>query len=305
MPTLNNSLAFSPSENVLLTSEPKLEGSAAGSPCMVDHDGIRADWLGYATLRLAAPATAGTDSTVVYCDPGRYGVLSGEWPPEGSGDGGAHHPAGPAVAPRDGDLICVTHDHHYDPDGIRRVASKDATVLLFEGINTHRIDRDVERPADLPFECRRVDSEADLAVGPVIVRTTAAYNDPDGPHVRSNGKPYHLEGFGCGFHLTLPSPARTDGVRVYWPGDTDVLAGHAELDVSLFCPPIGGSFTMDRHAAADLAAAMDPELVLPIHYNTFPALETDARAFVADVASRGVPVVLSEAWPDLGSSPDP
>ncbi|PSQ48138.1 hydrolase, partial [Halobacteriales archaeon SW_6_65_15] len=46
--------------------------------------------------------------------------------------------------------------------------------------------------------------------------------------------------------------------------------------------------------AADLAEAMDPDLVLPVHYNTFEALETDSGAFAADVAGRGVPVVLDE-----------
>jgi L-ascorbate metabolism protein UlaG (beta-lactamase superfamily) len=84
-------------------------------------------------------------------------------------------------------------------------------------------------------------------------------------------------------------------VTVFWPGDTDVLEGHDRLDVSLFCPPIGGAFTMDRHEAADLAAALYPDLVCPVHYDTFEAIETNARAFASDVASRGVPVVLDEA----------
>jgi L-ascorbate metabolism protein UlaG (beta-lactamase superfamily) len=271
---------------------------------MVRHDGIRADWLGYATLRLETPApavaAADADRTVVYCDPGRYDVLAGEWPPDGAGGEGVTHPRGPAVKPVDADLVCVTHDHHYDPAAIRRVASEGTTIVVFEGVNTHRIDRDVARPVDLPGTVRRVDDEADFAVDDVIVRTTPAYNDPDGPHVRPSGEPYHPEGFGCGFHLTLPTPAGAgvaDGIRVYWPGDTDVLPGHDELDVSLFCPPIGGSFTMDRHGAADLAAALDPDLTLPVHYDTFPALEADSRAFAADVAARGVPVVLSESWP--------
>ena len=276
---------------------------------MVRHGGIRADWLGYATLRLETPAPGlegmgaeAPDPTVVYCDPGRYGVLSGDWPPADADGDPDHHPRGPAVEPHDADLVCVTHDHHYDPAAIRRVADEDTTLLVFEGVDTHRIDRAVERPVDLPCEVRRVDDEADLAVGDVIVRTTAAYNHPDGDHVRADGDPVHPEGFGCGFHLTVPAsgPSGTaaDGVRVYWPGDTDVLEGHAELDVDLFCPPIGAAFTMDRHAAASLAAAMDPALVVPVHYNTFDTLRTDSRAFAADVAEAGIPVVLSETWPD-------
>ncbi|MFB6172216.1 MAG: MBL fold metallo-hydrolase [Haloarculaceae archaeon] len=236
----------------------------------VRHDGLAASWLGYATLRIESP------TATVYVDPGRYGVLSG-------------------YDARDGDLVCVTHDHHYDPAGIERVARPDATVVVFDGVNRHRIDRDVARVADLPYAVRRVGQEADVAVEDVVVRTVPAYNEPDGPHTDADGRPFHPEGLGCGFHLTIPSPVHEDGVRVFWPGDTDVLDGHAELDVSLFCPPIGGAFTMDRREAAALAAAMDPDLVLPIHYDTFEALEADAGAFAADVAGRGVPVVLDES----------
>mgnify|MGYP006269648387 FL=1 len=228
---------------------------------MLEHKGLTLDWLGYATLRLEAAGT------VVYLDPGRYGVLD-----DYDGD--------------DGDLVCISHDHHYDTDAVRRVAAEDATLVVFEGINTHRIDRDVERPADLPYDRRTVDAEADIAVGDAIVRTTAAYNEPDGPHVRPSGEPYHPKGLGCGFHVTL------DGTSVYWPGDTDVLAGHEHLDVDVFCPPIGGTFTMDRHEAADLAEAMDPGVVVPIHYDTFPEIEADAEAFAAHLRSRGVDVVL-------------
>ncbi|PSP79974.1 hydrolase [Halobacteriales archaeon QS_4_69_225] len=230
---------------------------------MIRHDGLELAWLGYATVRLAA------DGTVVYLDPGRYGVLDGR-------------------DPGDADVVCVTHDHHYDTDGLRAVAADDATLVVFEGVDTHRIDRDVERPADLPFEVRRVGAEADVLVDDVVVRTTPAYNDPEGPHVRSNGEPYHPEGLGCGFHVTL------DDTAVYWPGDTDALDGHDRLDVDVFCPPIGGAFTMDRHAAADLAEALDPWLVVPVHYDTFDAIEADAGAFRADCRSRGVEAVLDE-----------
>ena len=70
---------------------------------------------------------------------------------------------------------------------------------------------------------------------------------------------------------------------------------HDGLDVSIFMPSISKSFTMNRHDAADLAEDLGPDLVVPIHYNTFPALESDSGAFAADVAKRGIPVVLEES----------
>lgn len=227
---------------------------------MISHEHLSLSWLGHATLRVEG------DDTVVYVDPG-HGVLDGH-----DGD--------------DGDVICVTHGHHYYPDGIRTVAAPDATLVLFEGINTHRIDRDVDRPVDLSLERQLVDAESDIVVKGAIIRTTAAYNEPDGPHLTENGEPCHPEGRGCGFHVTVGDTS------VYCPGDTDVLAGHDHLDVDVFCPPIGGTVTMDRHEAASLAAALDPELVVPIHYNTFEAIETDVEAFVADCAERGLDVQL-------------
>lgn len=232
---------------------------------MVEHGGLEFSWLGHATIRVA------DEETVVYLDPGRYGVLEGV---------DRRHDV------PDGDVVCVSHGHHYDPDAIRSVATADATVVLFEGIDTHRVDRDVERPADLPYAVRTVDDAADIAVGDAIVRTTAAYNEPDGPHCRPNGEPYHPPGRGCGFHVTL------SGTSVYWPGDTDVLAGHEHLDVDVFCPPIGGHATMDRHEAADLAVELEPAVVLPVHYDTFDAIAADAEAFEATLESRGVRVEL-------------
>ena len=257
----------------------ELETLATLLPAVITHGDLEMEWLGYATVRLDA------GGTVVYLDPGRYGVLDGYR--DGSRDP-SPPPRPDGRSPGDGDVVCVTHDHHYDTDGIRTVADEDATLVVFEGIDTHRIDRDVERPADLPHEVRRVDDEADILVDDVIVRTMPAFNDPGGPHIRADGDPYHPEGFGCGFLLTL------GGTTVYWPGDTDVLDGHERLNVDVFCPPIGGTFTMDRHAAAELAAALDPELVVPVHYDTFEAIETDAVAFREDCRSRGVHAVLDK-----------
>lgn len=247
----------------------------------IQYGDLTLEWLGYATIRLE------TDDTVVYFDPGRYGVLTGEWEADSS-TAAAAHPASQAHRPTDGDLICLTHVHHYDPDGIERVAREDATILAFEGINPRDSRRDLPRLSELPHDVRTVSMEDEGIAGEIPFWTVAAYNDPDGPRTRSDGTPVHPRGKGCGFVLSF------DSIRVFWPGDTDVLEGHEALDVDVFCPPIGGTVTMDRTEAADLARAMEPNLVVPVHYNTFEELETDSRAFAADVASAGIPVALDE-----------
>jgi L-ascorbate metabolism protein UlaG (beta-lactamase superfamily) len=76
------------------------------------------------------------------------------------------------------------------------------------------------------------------------------------------------------------------GTVVYHVGDTalfsdlQLVGRNRPIDVALMC--IGGHYTMDRHdaiAACDLIAA---RTVIPCHYDTFPALETDVEAFKAD-----------------------
>jgi L-ascorbate metabolism protein UlaG (beta-lactamase superfamily) len=230
----------------------------------VTFDAVTVDWFGLAAVRLA-----GRTGAVIYLDPGpeRCGVLDG-------------------VEPRDGDLVLVSHAHHYDPDSIRRVARDDALVVVHESIDT--CDGIDERPENLPFDVERVGADESFVIGPLDLFTTPAYNDPDGPHTDGNGTPHHPEGRGCGFGVTV------DGVTAFWPGDTDVRPVHDDLAVDLLLPPIGGTVTMDRHEAAALAGRLEPDLVLPVHYDAYEAIEADAAAFVVDVASRGVPVVLDE-----------
>jgi len=251
----------------------------------VRHDSLSIRWLGYATARVA------DGKTTVYTDPGRYGVLTGEWTAPDGLD--TRHPTGPAYDARDGDLVLVTHNHHYDPDGIRRVAAPDATLVVYEGVDAERAGRppSPEALAETEgYDLVRIGEREEIEAVGVSIRSVPAYNDPDGPHANTDGSVVHPEGFGVGYRFEVSD------VPVFWPGDTDVLAHHAALDVSLLLANISGSVCMDRHEAADLAERLDPDLVCPIHYDTRAFLAADSRAFVADVASRGVPVVLDEGW---------
>jgi L-ascorbate metabolism protein UlaG (beta-lactamase superfamily) len=50
--------------------------------------------------------------------------------------------------------------------------------------------------------------------------------------------------------------------------------------------PIGGHYTMDRHDAAVAAELIGAATTIPMHYDTFPPIETDAAAFKAEVEEK-------------------
>jgi L-ascorbate metabolism protein UlaG (beta-lactamase superfamily) len=89
------------------------------------------------------------------------------------------------------------------------------------------------------------------------------------------------------------------GKTIYFAGDT-CLFGDMKLiaernPVDVFMLPIGGHYTMDRHDAVGACEFVGAETVIPMHYNTFPAIEADAAAFKADVeAATAARVVVLE-----------
>lgn len=80
------------------------------------------------------------------------------------------------------------------------------------------------------------------------------------------------------------------GTTVYHAGDTclfsdmKLIAQRSDIDVALL--PIGGHYTMDRRDAVIAADFVGASTVIPMHFNTFPAIETDVEAFKADVEGK-------------------
>ena len=80
------------------------------------------------------------------------------------------------------------------------------------------------------------------------------------------------------------------GVTVYHAGDTclfsdmKLIAERNPVDVALL--PVGGHYTMDRHDGVVACEFIGAGTVIPIHFNTFPAIETDTDAFKSEVESQ-------------------
>jgi L-ascorbate metabolism protein UlaG (beta-lactamase superfamily) len=94
------------------------------------------------------------------------------------------------------------------------------------------------------------------------------------------------------------------GTTIYHVGDTCLfsdlqLVGRGrQIDVALV--PIGGHYTMDRHDAVEAVKLIGAKTVVPIHYDTFPPIETDAQAFKAEVEAQTSSTVAvlapGESW---------
>jgi len=82
------------------------------------------------------------------------------------------------------------------------------------------------------------------------------------------------------------------GKNVYHAGDTGLfsdmkLIGELDrLDVALL--PIGDNYTMGIEDAVRAADFLSAELVVPMHYNTFPPISVDAQVFRDKVSAHGI-----------------
>jgi L-ascorbate metabolism protein UlaG (beta-lactamase superfamily) len=115
---------------------------------------------------------------------------------------------------------------------------------------------------------------------------------------------FHSSSFDDGTYGGMPMGVIVElgGVRVYHAGDTALfsdmrLIGRHGLDVALL--PIGDNFTMGPDDAIEAVKLLEPKLVIPIHYDTFPLIAQDGPAFAARVeaetASRCAPLRPGES----------
>jgi L-ascorbate metabolism protein UlaG (beta-lactamase superfamily) len=159
--------------------------------------------------------------------------------------------------PERGDLILVTHSHpdHFDPTKIKK-ASKGSTIIF--------------APKDcvpkLSGKPTMVKTGDDVHLDKMEVKAVEAYNYK---RFRSPGVPYHPQGFGVGYVMTI------GGKTIYHAGDTDFIPEMANLgriDVALL--PSGGKYTMDNPEAAEAARTIKPRVAIPMH-----RWDTDPRLF--------------------------
>jgi L-ascorbate metabolism protein UlaG (beta-lactamase superfamily) len=95
-----------------------------------------------------------------------------------------------------------------------------------------------------------------------------------------------------GFLINLAS-----GQRFYHAGDTGLLLDMQLLKglVDVAVLPIGDRFTMGPADAVRAVEFIEPDVVIPCHYDTWPPIEQDAQAFVDAVGDRARVEVMAPA----------
>lgn len=184
----------------------------------------------------------------------------------------------------DVDVILLTHGHNdhvgdtmkiADRTGAQIVAINELAVYLGKkGYNAHGMN---------------IGGAYDFDFGRVKYTQafhSSSYEEEDGTFIYT--------GMPAGLLLTI------DGKTIYHAGDTSLFSDLKLIgdmhDIDLAFLPIGDNFTMGPEEALVAADWVKADMVVPIHYNTFPVIEQDGKAFASKVRTgKGVYLDIGES----------
>lgn len=214
---------------------------------------MRLRYLGHSGFQVVAAGTKAAEAFEVVIDP----FITG-------------HPNTPVqLAELAPDLVVITHahgDHWGDAEEIAKASG--AKVVSSAEIAGYAADR------GLKGHGMNIGGAHDF--GTCRVKFTPAWHSSSFPDGTYGGMP-------MGVILELA------GQRLYHAGDTALfsdmkLIGRGGLDLVML--PIGDNFTMGPQDALAAIELLEPQRVVPMHYDTFDLLKQDANDFAKQVEAR-------------------
>lgn len=148
------------------------------------------------------------------------------------------------------DLILITHQHrdHLDTIAINKIL-KETTSFIVAPICTTVVDFEQYTTV--------IGNGATTWFENILIEAVPAYNIVS---KRENGIPYHPEGEGNGYILTI------DGLRIYIAGDTEdipEMENFGKIDVAFL--PMNQPYTMTPAQTASAARMVKPSILYPYH----------------------------------------
>jgi len=154
------------------------------------------------------------------------------------------------------DLILISHDHfdHCSPEDVA-IIQHPKTVIVTEKDSAKKLKGDI-----------RVIGPGDtLTVEDIQIEAIPSYNTDKDFHPKKNSW--------LGFIVEV------EGVRIYHAGDTDFIPEMKDLKVDIALLPVSGTYVMTAEQAIKAALAINPKLVIPMHYGAIVGDEDDALRF--------------------------
>lgn len=181
-----------------------------------------------------------------------------------------------AVEELDPDIICVTHGHADHLGDAMEIADRSGAIL----IANHELSVFFGRQG---LESNGMNIGGTVSVDGITIRMVDAKHSSDidfTEEVTSGGS-------ACGYIIETPEG------KVYHAGDTGLFADMRDVIGAIYRPeiallPIGDRYTMGPEDASIAVEWIKPQMVFPMHYNTFPVIEQDPEIF-AEMVGKSSP----------------
>jgi len=158
------------------------------------------------------------------------------------------------------DIILITHSHHdhCSIEDIDKIMKPD-TVIVTEAESAKKLSGDV----------RVVKPGNKINVSGIDIQAVEAYNTNKAFHPKTNGW--------LGFIITV------DGVRIYHAGDTDLIPEMDKFEADIALLPVSGTYVMTAEEAVEAAKRLNPEIAIPMHFDSIVGSKKDAFKFKKDL----------------------
>ncbi|MFW9943533.1 MAG: metal-dependent hydrolase [Candidatus Sifarchaeia archaeon] len=175
------------------------------------------------------------------------------------------------------DIVLVTHDHgdHGYAEAVRICKKTGAYLVAINELGIQAKSEGVENVHTLNIG-------GSVEIGDISVTLVHAF------HSCGKGAP-------TGFIAKFPCGT------VYHPGDTGVFSDMQLFGemyaIDLFLACIGSYYVMDEHQGAMATKLVNPKVVIPMHYDTFPVITADTDKFARLVSEKAPDVKVQTIKP--------